>query len=70
MMRRFSHPVERTAYDARLLGIAALAVVFGLAAVLQRTELAPFPPGWTDFLGGVAVGLGVAVVWGRALSRA
>lgn len=69
-MSRSSHPMGRTAYDPRLMVIAALAAVMGLVAVLQRTELALFPHGWDDFLGGVAVGLGVSTVWGWAMSRA
>jgi NO-binding membrane sensor protein with MHYT domain len=69
-MWRSSHPVGRTAYDPRLVVIAALAAVMGLVAVLQRMVPALFPHAVDGFLGGVAVGLGVSAVWGWAMSRA
>jgi hypothetical protein len=68
-MSRISPRVERAPEGARLKLLAALALVVGLIAVLQRSSLAPLPHGADDFLGGLAVGLALSALIARAAVR-
>jgi hypothetical protein len=56
--------------DSRTRAAAVVAVICALFAVVQRTRLAPFPHGADDFVGGLAVGLGLGAFIAWLSSRA
>jgi NO-binding membrane sensor protein with MHYT domain len=61
---------DTSSRDWRLTAIAVIAVLAAAIAVLQRTAAAPFPHGNDDFLGGLAVGAGIAAVFAYIGTRA
>jgi hypothetical protein len=68
-MARFTHPDARTRLDPRVKLLAMITAVVAVAALLQRTTLAPLPHGVDGFMGGLAVGLGVSLLIGLLASR-
>lgn len=56
-MSTHPRPSERAALHPRLKALLVLIPIVALAALLQRTPLAPLPHRVDDFLGGLAVGL-------------
>ncbi|MDQ6769904.1 MAG: hypothetical protein M3Z54_07955 [Gemmatimonadota bacterium] len=60
--------VERAPRDARIKPLAIIALVAVAYWLLQHTGLAPFPHTADDFVGGFAVGTGIATagLWIRS----
>lgn len=61
---------EIKARDWRVTAITAVALIAAAVALLQRTAFAPFPHGVDGFIGGFAVGAGIAAVFGWLSTRA
>ena len=61
---------ELKSRDWRVTAIAAVALIAAAIALLQRTAAAPFPHGADGFLGGFAVGAGIAAVFSWLGTRA
>lgn len=59
----------RNRSNPRLSVLVVLTLIVALVALAQRTVWAPLPQQYDDFIGGVAVGLAVAVLIGRLMSR-
>jgi hypothetical protein len=51
---------EETSLDPKI--IAVVAVLAALYALIQHTELAPFPHAADDFVGGLAVGTAISSI--------
>ena len=56
---------ERQTRDWRTMALGVASVLAAAVALLQRTSAAPFPHGADGFLGGFAIGAGIAslLVW-------
>ncbi len=68
-MSPISHSTRGAALHPRLTWLLALTAITVLAALLQRTPLAPLPHSADGFVGGLAVGLAASAVVGWLMSR-